>query len=524
MEAGTDRWRGSRLRAVDPVEVVVLTGLVFVSFLLRRNGYSRDGLWYDDAWVVAGAIKGSIADVAVTGGAHPGFTLLLSLQHALFGGPVERLVALPLVFGIAGPAVLYGALRYLGYDRAGCILAGIGLAVTPSHVIYSGRVKSYTLDVVLVTLIMAVLPRVARRTWGWGFAACWVMVAVVAGSISGFVVVASAVAIGILVLHPAADRVVRSAALVAQALIQGSWVLYTRRFVDLDEIEEFMESAYDAHVERSANPLVMGQNLFSHLTRVVDVHPGAPSVLLTVLAVAVLGGLVMGAVGRLDRDRAIVSRFALAALTFAAVTATFDRFPFGPSNFDLSTAMGAPGARHGLWLVPVTAVGLCNLVDVSVNSLRAWVPAQSALRVAVSVWAVALLWTRWAPADEPAGGRRQLAEMVERAADEGAFIVLGEHVSYQYFVLTDRPAILRRTPEEMVGFVPEPAPDEGAVVGVVLLPETILELAATIDRDHLVIVGIDVPYDDELIEAGWERRSTFESEGLRATDWVRDST
>jgi hypothetical protein len=503
-------------------DVVLGVGLAVAAFLLRQGGSASDGLWYDDAWVAIGAVKGSIAEIPMTGGAHGGYTLLLWLQHHVLGGDVERLVLPTFLFGVIGPAIVYGCLRSLRYERAGSLLAAAALVVTPSHITYSGRVKSYTLDVVLVAVLAALLPRLSERRWTWTSAAGWVAFAVALGSISGYVMVATAVSIGILVLHPHDDRPFRAAALVVQCLIQGGWVLYTRRFADLDEIEAFMEAGYDAHVERSANPFVLGQNLLRHLERVVDVHPGAPMAFLGLLAVGVLAGLVLGAAGGLDRPRAIVSRFALATLVLAAVGGLLGRFPFGPRTFDLSSAMGAPGSRHSLWLIPVTAIGLCNVVDRAVQHVKGRPVAAYALRVAVVLWTVALLISRWSPA-EPylAPGRRHLAAVVEQAADQGAYIVLDEHTSYQFFVVTGRPVHLEPTPEEMVGFVPVPDPEQGVVLGPALVPDDVVEVANTTDRDLLVVYGLDLPYRTALEAAGWARESTEAIGGLRVTVWSR---
>ena len=504
-------------------DVFLGIGLTVVAWLLRRGGLPSDGLWYDDAWVAVGAIRGSIADIPMTGGAHGGYTLLLWLQHHVVGGDVERLVLPTFLFGVIGPAIVYGCLRSLRYTRAGCFLAAAALVVTPSHITYSGRVKSYTLDVVLVAVLAALLPRLSERRWTWTLTAGWVVFAVALASISGYVMVATAVSMGILVLHPHGDRRLRVAALAVQGLIQGGWVLYTRRFVDLDEIETFMETGYDAHVERSANPFVLGQNLLRHLERVVDVHPGAPVALLSVMAVGVLAGLVLGAVGGLDRPRAIVSRFALAALVLAAVGGLFGRFPFGPRTWDVGSALGAPGARHGLWLVPITAIGVCNVIDLAVQRLKARPGAAYALSGAVVLWAVALLISRGSPADPYDGpGRRHLANVVEQAADRGAYIVLDEHTSYQFFAVTDRPVRFEPTPEEMVGFVPGPDPAQGVVLGPALVPDDVLEVATTTDRDLLVVYGVDLlPYNAELQAAGWASESTEEIGGLRVTVWSR---
>lgn len=518
VEGGSVRFR--RPAATDVVDLVIAVSLSVAAYMLRRPLLPRDGLFYDDAWVAGGAVFGSIGDVPRTGGAHPGFTVLLWLQHHLVGGPVEHLALVPFLVGVLGPALVYACLRSLGYERPSSLLAAAALVVTHAHVIYSGHVKSYTLDVVVVMALAALLPRVADRRWTWRGVVGWIGFAVVIGSLSGYQMLASALAITILVLHPQGDRWRRLTALGVQGLIQAGWVLYARQFVDLDGIEAFMESAYDAHVERSRNPIILGQNVFDHLTRVIDVHPGSPAVILGLVTVGVVVGLVLGALGRLDHRRALASQFALAALAVAAIGGVLHRFPFGPSTTDLSTAWGAPGARHGLWLVPMTALGLCNVIDLAVRAARR-LPAQTLLRCAVAASTLLLVTSRWEhPPREPLGAHR-LSRVTDGAAAEGAFIVLDEMSAFRYLLLTDRPVHLVPSPDEMVGYLPVPDPAQGVVLGPVLLPSDVVAFVATTRHDELVFLSVDLPYGEVLEQAGWERVQTESSPGYRVSVWRR---
>ena len=504
------------------VDLIILFGLSVAAYVVRRLVRPWDGLWYDDAWVAGGAVFGSIGDVAMTGGAHPGFTMLLWLQHHLVGGPVERLALVPFVVGVLGPAIVYGCLRSLRYERTGCLLVAAALVVTSAHVIYSGHVKPYTLDVAVVMVVAALLPRLASRRWSWWGAVGWVGFAVVIGSFSGYQMLASAMAIALLVLHSQRDRLQRFTALVVQGLLQGGWVLYSRRFVDMAEIEAFMESGYDAHVERSTNPIVLGQNVFKHFERVIDVHPGAPAQVLGLLAVGVVVGLVLGAVGRLDGDRALVSQFALAALVVAAVGGVLHLFPFGPRTSDFSTVSKLPGARHSLWLIPMTSIGLCNLVDLTINAVAKRPVAQTLVRLAVIVSTVALVTSRWQPEPRPGvSGTRYEAGLIDKAAASGAFIVLDQMSSYSYLVLSDRPVHLVPTPDEMVGYLPVPHAAEGVVLGMVFTPSDVAEFLATTEHEKLVIGGLDLPYDAPLKAAGWQRTLTDRRGHFRVTVWQK---
>jgi hypothetical protein len=118
-------------------------------------------------------------------------------------------------------------------------------------------------------------------------------------------------------------------------------------------------------------------------------------------------------------------------------------------------------------------------------------------------------------------GRRHAAAVVEQAMDRGAYLVLDEYTSYQHFAVADRPVHLEPTPKEMVGYVPGPDPDEGVVLGPALVPDDVVRVATTTERDLLVVYGVDIPYGTALEAAGWDSEFTETNNGTRVTIWSR---
>jgi hypothetical protein len=59
------------------------------------------------------------------------------------------------------------------------------------------------------------------------------------------------------------------------------------------------------------------------------------------------------------------------------------------------------------------------------------------------------------------------------------------------------------------------------VLGPALVPDDVVEVATTTDRDLLVVYGLDLPYRTALEAAGWARESTEAIGGLRVTVWSR---
>ena len=160
------------------------------------------------------------SQLIIAGSAHPGFTIALRVLDEVFSGNVGRLAYLPFVAGcITGPCI-YLWLRDLRFARSISVLLSAPVVIGTIPVLYSGRVKPYTLDVLLVLVVFAAVPRLAARTWGWPTAALWVGAAVVLGSFSGNVMMTTAVAAVLLVLHPAGDRGVRIVATAVQGILQ----------------------------------------------------------------------------------------------------------------------------------------------------------------------------------------------------------------------------------------------------------------------------------------------------------------
>ena len=117
--------------------------------------------------MATGAIYGRVSDLITVGSAHPGFTLGLMGWHDLGGGSLRSLTFPAFVAGVAAAPALYLALRSFKYDRSICLLLAALVVISDVHIQQSGRVKSYTIDVLLV-LLLAVALRVSPKSRGGG--------------------------------------------------------------------------------------------------------------------------------------------------------------------------------------------------------------------------------------------------------------------------------------------------------------------------------------------------------------------
>lgn len=433
--------------------------LAVVAFSMRRDGLPTDGLWFDDSWVAAGATFATPTNLMTTGSGHPGFTALLAVIHRLGGGFTAMAVP-ALIAGCLGPVAIYWLLRRLGQARAVALLLAAVVVVAPTHVLYSGRVKSYTFDLLWISLLTALVVRLANVQWTWRIAAGWLLLVAVGTSSSGYVLVGSAIAIVFLLVHAGTDRWVRLAVTAVQGVGQLAYFLVARSKADLDGIEEVMESSYDAHMTFQANPVAFVEETLKHLHRVGEVYPSGPDALVTAAVVVSLVGLALGAIGGLGRlnrlgldPRIILAARYLAALVgFAFVGAMVDRFPFGPTNEMLLSH----GGRHTIWLMPAVAVGLAVVAGVLWRLVadRADTARLAANALLVGAAAVILVHGHREPVVYPQSGSQPLAEFVDETMGPNDVVVVTLQSTFLFMLSTSSYVALESTPDHQVGFAP----------------------------------------------------------------------
>jgi hypothetical protein len=428
--------------------------LLVAAFIARRGGLPGDGLWFDDAWVAAGALRGSFSQVFTVGSGQPGYTGALMAWSWLTGGGSESLAFLTLIAGTLGPPALYLVLRRLGYARSISTLLGAALVVGTVHVVYSGRVKTYVFDPLIVISLVVVVASLARVRWRWPTAVAWAAGAVLISSFSGFVFVATAVAGVILLLHAQSDRVVRLLAVAAQGLGQLILFMAMQQAAarQLEDLEANQEALYDAHVTFSWNPLRFGADALEHYRRLAIVFPGGSGWLLTTCALFAFAGLVVAA---FTQRQSVAARYLLLILVVAFVGGVAGRFPFGPESPDDLSTLFTRGERATLWLLPVIAVGLATALQL----LRGVTAKGSRSRlvfdvvvygVAVTVMATAL---RDAP-PYPFPGSKSATAFVESEVNQNDAVLLSPISVYSYAVASRSAVSIVGRPETVNSFIP----------------------------------------------------------------------
>ena len=292
---GTPRTPSESLWKRHWLDLAIALALAIVAILVRRHGLPTDGLWLDDSITGAAVRTWSPGDFLALGADHPGYIVLLTGWTQLAGGD-EALAYPALVAGVLGAPLLFLALRALGYDRAIAALLAAALVAAGTDIVYSGRVRTYTADVLIVLALALVVPRLARIRWSWGVAAAWAVISVVLATFSVFALVAVATAGVIMVLHQRSDLPQRLVAVGAQAIITGALALGEAATIDTAEQERQLEANWDAYLDFNLNPIHLVNEAVVHLRRVAEVFPGGPEWLAILCVLVALTALIAAAI------------------------------------------------------------------------------------------------------------------------------------------------------------------------------------------------------------------------------------
>lgn len=435
--------------ARSPGLPVAVVGLTLAALVVRLRALPDDGLLFDDAWVSLGATGGSPGELFAVSTLHPGFSALL-MGWARLVPDTTTWVALPaLLAGTALPAVVVWAAARL--DVRPVVALGVGtLAVmAPTHVIYSGRVKPYTLETLAIVALAVALGPLSRRRWEARDAAAWAVAAVALGSVNAFALVATGLAGLVLVLHPHDDRGARASAVAAQAALQVALLAWMRRSFDHEGLESAWGGTFDGYVDLSTDlPAVVGE-VGTHLARV-----GLVLVDLWWLALVLVLVAGAGLVAEAWRGRhAVVARFLLALPLVGFAGSLFELLPFGTRD---QTRL-FPGTRASLWLLPSVLLGLALAGERAFERARQRGPsAERTLAAASSVaLVVCVLGALGRDVRYPAPGTDTVADLVADRGD-GDLLLVMETARWSLAAVEGMPFALAPDHEAMVGFVPVP--------------------------------------------------------------------
>jgi hypothetical protein len=447
------RHRPPRWSAYAP-DALMAALLLVIAFMARRGGLPADGLWPDDAWVGTGALRGSFSQVFTVGSGQPGYTGALMVWSWLTSGGSRGLAYPTLIAGTLGPPALYLMLRRLGYARSISALLGGVLVVGSVHVVYSGRVKTYVFDPLIVIGLALIVPALARLRWRWPIALAWASSAIVLSAFSGFAFVATAAAGVILLLCAQSDRAVRLPAIAAQAVGQLAVLAAMQQSAgsQLDELEANQEKLYDGHLTFSWNPLRFGSEALEHFRRLAVVFPGGPGWWLTASALLALSGLLVAVFSKRQRVAALF----LALILFVAfIGGVAGRFPFGPRSPDDASTLFTRGERASIWLIPVIAVGLAAALQLLRNQTAKGSRVRLAFDVAVYGLAAAVVATTFQSAPSyPFSGSKSATEFIEADLGRHDVVLISPISVFPYAVESELGVSILSRPDTANSFIP----------------------------------------------------------------------
>jgi hypothetical protein len=414
--AATGRW--------TLADLGLAVALVVCAFVVRLDAFPVDGLFYDDAWAVASITLASPTEWLRVSVEHPAYNVLLLPLRPLARENPTVLVWPALIAASLLPAMVFGFLRASESRRGTAAALAACVVAAPTAVAMSAHVKTYPLDAIIVAVIATLLPRLTRRRWDMRFAAAWLIGACLLSALSVFALLATAVAAVVLLAHARdEDRTTRLRVVVAQAVLQGAYLLVVTRLYDPDGIESFWRMR-GGYVERTANPLRLVANLWEHFRNLVGAYPGSNGSLLTALAIAALVGLVVGAM----RPGNVTGRFLVMLVMVAAVGSLLGLLPFGVA--------GSPyGRRLSVWLIPVLAYGLAEVARLGASAARKRPPLPTVLDVTMYALAAVVIFTAVGKAPGYGNdGYASATEYIEQRRGPDDLVLLLRRSAYSYAI------------------------------------------------------------------------------------------
>jgi hypothetical protein len=162
---------------------------------LRFRAIGVSTLFLDDAWVAVGARFPTVGDTIGAGLTSPGFSLVYRAWSAAFGDGATTAQLLTVGFAVAAPVVLFLAAAERGLPKYAALLGAGLLATAPAHIDMSTRMKQYTAEALVATLLLWAAWRILDRPSPGRWAVCG-GVAIAASFVSTVGAVASAAALG----------------------------------------------------------------------------------------------------------------------------------------------------------------------------------------------------------------------------------------------------------------------------------------------------------------------------------------
>jgi hypothetical protein len=350
--------RPSRLdaRLIDAGVVAAFTALAAFT---RYRPLAPHSLFLDDAWVAVGYRAHGLAALARTTFTSPLFSLATDGWLKAVGLTSLRAQLPAFVAGIVAPATTYALARSMRMSRAASLVAGALLLCAPFHLLYSSRVKQYTLDALLTCAILFVAWRAldrqtTRRVAGVTATA---VVASLASIAVAPVAAGAFAALAIPALRRRAGRAAVTAGAASYVAIAGLWYGAVIRPSSHASLREYWQQAGGFWADDRLRLSTGFHDALSHVARGFSALP--PTLTLALLGLAVI----VACTRSIERAVLLVTpaatALALSAARVAPIGARVDVYLY-PTFAILAAYAAEPLVRRSAWLViaPVAFVAL----------------------------------------------------------------------------------------------------------------------------------------------------------------------
>jgi hypothetical protein len=158
----TPRRRVNRPARVTGIEYALCSGILLLATVIRLPGFAAGDLWEDDAWITL-PVRFGLRQALRMDVSTPLFVLVLRDWASIDLSSTAFIQLLPLVTSLLSIAAMWWLVRTIGGRLWTRVIVTTLAAVNPTAVEYSTRVKEYSVELLLGTLLLICLAKVIQR-------------------------------------------------------------------------------------------------------------------------------------------------------------------------------------------------------------------------------------------------------------------------------------------------------------------------------------------------------------------------
>ncbi len=438
------------------LDAVLAALLIVGAAILRGPSLAPDGFFRDDAWAALATRAGNVPDLFVVGSVAPGFALVLRIWSSIAGRSTLALQMPAFVAGVLLPAAVYLLARTWKRHQASALFSAAIVLTAQWAVTYSARVKSFSVDALLVVGLLALghwvaqRPRLRRR---------WIVLTTAAIGALFFSAATAGGAVFALAVPAvrawrAGARRMAGIAVGLFAVVALGWYFVVLGPASTDELHDFWRDSYAPITDGPSSVSAMAHLWRDFFTAAAPLR--ASSAIGLLLAVAVLAGALTLAASRRWGTLALLG----GPLVLAAGAAALSVAPFG-------------GGRTDVYLLPCVALlaGACLEGPVSARAPHLVLPVVAGAVVVVLLVASGPALKGTYPDEDLSA----TVSWVGAQLEPGDRVVVYPETTYEWAIYTTEHITLVRDARAMSAFSPRSA--DGRVL---LLPG--YEIASSADR------------------------------------------